>query len=430
MASPSIPTADQHTTHRKNSKALVAIGLGNTLEWYDWQIFGLLSAFIGPHFFPNADPVAATLSALSVFAVGFAFRPLGGVLLGNLADRIGRRKVMLLSITMMAVSTLVIAVCPTYQEIGVLAGVVLFVCRVFQGISTGVEAPLSTAYAIELSPPGREGRAAGVISLFVNLGILGAALVSFATSVLIGQAAMSDWGWRAPMLFGAALGFLVIYLRRNLPESLPAAADGTAEPPSTVWRRVGRHWLALLAIIFVVGAAQAYNYAWNVGLPNLASGFGEDPTAIFALTTVLGVILLVGSPLVGMLADRRKLSRTFVTTRLLVIPAAFLMLAYTGPGIGGFSIVLLVGGVVLVTNMTLYNVISTSLLPKSCRATGVGLGYGIAVALFGGTASYLLIWLQQQGIDWLFPAYLAALSLISVVLYVLAKRSTGLYAGE
>nr|WP_132880995.1 MFS transporter [Tamaricihabitans halophyticus] len=423
-------TKKQDPHHSKNSKTLTAIGLGNTLEWYDWQIFGLLAAFIGPNFFPNADPVSSTLSALSVFAVGFAFRPLGGVLLGRLADRIGRRKVLLLSITMMAVSTLVIAISPTYQDIGVFAGLLLFVCRVFQGISAGIEAPLSTAYAVELSPAGREGRAAGVLSMFVNLGILGASLVSFATSALIDDAAMADGGWRVPMFVGAALGVVVIYLRRNLPESLPAATGTGPQAPPPVWRQVGRHWLALLAIIFVVGAAQAYNYAWNVGLPNLANGFGEDSTSVFALTTLLGLILLVGSPLVGMLADRRKLSRTFVATRLLVVPAAFLMLAYAGPGIGGFSIVLLVGGLVLVTNMTLYNVISTSLMPQTCRATGVGLGYGIAVALFGGTASYLLIWLQQQGIDWLFPVYLAALSLISVVLYLLAKRTTGLYAGE
>ncbi len=116
-------TAPPITTRR----ALLGLGLGNTLEWYDWMIFGLLAALIGPQFFPSEDPVAATLSALAVFAVGFAVRPLGGVLLGTVADRIGRRKVMLFSVSVMAVTTLVIALLPTYSSIGVWAGVILLV---------------------------------------------------------------------------------------------------------------------------------------------------------------------------------------------------------------------------------------------------------------------------------------------------------------
>ena len=237
------------------------------------MIFGLLAALIGPQFFPSADPVAATLSALAVFAVGFAVRPLGGVLLGTVADRIGRRRVMLFSVSVMAVTTLVIALLPTYSSIGVWAGVILLVCRLVQGASTGIEAPLSTAYAVELSPEGREGRAAGLMSFYVNLGILLASLVSFLSSLAIGADAMLEWGWRIPFVFGAVLGLVVVWLRRALPESLTeedkteAAAQG-----NTIWGGIGKHWLGLLAIIFVVGAAQAFNYAWNVGLPSLARG--------------------------------------------------------------------------------------------------------------------------------------------------------------
>jgi MHS family alpha-ketoglutarate permease-like MFS transporter len=115
---------------------------------------------------------------------------------------------------------------------------------------------------------------------------------------------------------------------------------------------------------------------------------------------------------------------------LLSIPTVFLMLLYIKPGIVGFAAVLLGGSVVLVLNMTLYNVIATSLMPKYCRATGVALGYGIAVAVFGGTASYLLVWLQSNGLNWVFPVYTAVLSAISVVLYLAARRSSGTFCGE
>ncbi|MEV1171740.1 MFS transporter [Nonomuraea sp. NPDC049784] len=420
------PANDSVTTR----KAMLGLGLGNTLEWYDWMLFGLVSAYIGPHFFPSHDPVAATLSALAVFAVGFAVRPLGGVLLGTVADRIGRRTVMLLSVTLMAATTLVIAVTPTYDSIGVWSGVILLVCRLVQGISTGIEAPLSTAYAVEVTPKGREARAAGYISFYVNLGILLASLVSFFVSLAVGGATMQDWGWRIPFVVGAVMGMVVLYLRRSLPETLHESerAEGSA---STVWRGVGKHWLALIAMIFVVGAAQAYNYAWTVGLPNLArSTFKEDPTGVFAASTALGVVMIVGSLVTGWLADRAKLSRTFIVTRLLAVPSVFLMLLYTEPGLGGLVGVLLSGSVVLVLNMTLYNLVATSLMPKHSRATGVALGYGIGVALFGGTASYVMIWLQSQNTTWLFPTYTAVLSLISVVLYLAARRSTGTYAGE
>jgi len=410
-------------------RAMLGLGLGNTLEWYDWMIFGLLAALIGPQFFAAQDPVSATLDALAVFGLGFVVRPLGGVLLGNVADRVGRRRVMLLSVSLMAVTTLVIACLPTYESIGVWAGIILLVCRLLQGLSTGVEAPLSTAYAVELKPAGHEGRAAGYISFFVNLGIVLASLVSFVTSYLVGADAMASWGWRVPLFVGAAMSFFVVYLRRALPETL-SESEKPAHTSET-WRGVRTHWVGLLAIVFVVGAAQAYNYAWNVGLPSLARGsFGENPTKVFAATTALGVVLLVGSIVTGTVADRIRLSRAFVVTRLLAIPAVFLMLLYSGQGFTTFTLVLLVGGVFLIANMTLYNVVSTSLMPKYCRATGTGLGYGVAVAAFGGTASYLLVWLQSRDLLWVFPVYTAALSAISVVLYLVARRSSGTFAGE
>jgi len=411
-------------------RGLLGLGLGNTLEWFDWMIFGLLSAFIGPKFFPSEDPLTATLSALAVFAVGFAFRPLGGVLLGTLADRIGRRRVMLLSISMMAGTTAIIAISPTYEQIGSWAGIILLLCRVVQGISTGIEAPLSTAHAVELAPAGREGMVAGLMSFYVNIGILLASLTSFLTSLLLGGEVMADWGWRVPFIIGAIFGLVVVYLRRSLPETMTTEELAT-NSPKKVWTEVRKHWLSVLAIIFIVGAAQAYNYAWNVGLPSAARGnFKEDPTTVFALTTVLGVILVIGSWIIGKVVDGKAMSKWFLVTRILAIPSVFLMLLYVEPGIVGFAAVLLGGSIVLVLNMTLYNVVSSSLMPKSCRGTGVSLGYGIGVALFGGTASYLLVWLQSVDLNWVFPVYVAVLSILSIIFYLLARRSNGLFVGK
>ncbi|MEU6572720.1 MFS transporter [Streptomyces sp. NPDC046805] len=431
--SPAIDDSTDPARRRTSSqrRAMLGLGLGNLLEWYDWMLFGLLSSYIGPLFFPSGSSVASTMSALAVFGVGFAVRPLGGVLLGTVADRFGRRRVMLLSVAIMSLTTLVMAVAPSHAVIGTTAGLILLVCRLLQGVSTGIEAPLSTAYAVELVPPGREARAAGFMSLYVNLGIGLASVFAFVTSLSLGDQAMHAWGWRLPFAVGAVLGLVVLHLRRSLPEVLPAAVtDGPAPSTGAVWRDIGRHWPGLLAMLFVVGAAQAYNYAWTVGLPTAAATHGESSTEVFAATSALSAILIVGSPLTGRLADRVGLGRTFVVTRLLAIPAVFVMLLYQTRGIGGFVAVLLGGSVVLVLNMTLYNLVATSLMPQHCRATGVALGYGVGVALFGGTAPYLMLWLQEHGVRWLFPVFTAVLSLLSVVLYLAARRTSGTHAGE
>lgn len=418
-------------TSRTNRRALIGLGLGQTLEFYDWTIFGLLASYIGPQFFAPGDPVAATLSALAVFAVGFAARPIGGILLGSAADRIGRRAIMMVAITLMAVTTLIIAVTPTYAQIGVWAAVVLVVCRLLQGVSAGIEAPLGTIYAVELSPQGREGRAAGLMASYVYVGTLLASFVSFLAIAVLGAAVMNDWGWRIPFVVGGLLGLVVLYIRRTLPESLTEADRGAAAArQQTAWAGVRRHWVGVLAVIFVVGAAQAFYYAWAVGLPNLARTFGEDPTTIFLIASVSGLMLALGCLPVGRLIDRFRLSRVGTASRLLIVPTAFLMLFYSAPGVVGFALVMLGGSVVLLINMATYNVTATSLMPKYCRGTGVSLGYSVAAALFGGTASYVLVWTQSKQILWFFPTYLAVLAVLSVIAYALARRRSGTFAGE
>jgi MHS family alpha-ketoglutarate permease-like MFS transporter len=423
--------AAQVSARRLTRRAMLGLGLGNTLEWYDWVVFGLLAVTIAPHFFRNESAVDATLSTLAIFAVGFVARPIGGLVFGGVADRIGRKSVMLLSVGTIAITTLIIGVLPDASSIGVMAPITLLVCRLLQGLSTGVEAPLSTAYAVEIMPEGKSGKAAGIISSFVNFGILLASLVNYILGLTLGQTVMGDWGWRIPFWIGAAMGLVVLWLRRALPETLPTTDPEYVGVTSKVWAGALGRWRSLMAIIFIVGAAQAFNYGWMVGLPSLArTSFKEDPTSVFGLTTVLAVIMVLGSLVVGPLADRWKLSRVFIWGRVLMIPAVFLMLFYTHESIPTLASVLFIGAPVLLINMTLYVLVSTSLMPKGVRVAGCGLGYGVGVAAFGGTAPYLVVWLASHGSSNLFPIYVATLAAISIALYVWAKRTEGATVGE
>lgn len=422
---------------QRHAKQLFALSAGHALEWYDWAMFGLLSVYIGQAFFPGENAVAATLNSLAVFAVGFVVRPIGGALLGTVADRIGRRPVMIGAVGATALGSLIIGLTPSHEVIGIWAGVIVLLCRVLQGFSTGIEGSLGAAYGVELVPE-RPGYVAGFMATFNNFGNMLAPLTAFVASATLGPENMAEFGWRIPFVLGGLLGFIVLWLRRTLPETLPsgsAAAEGTEAPTRTetieVWRGVRHYWLSVLAVVFIVGALQAYNYTWLSGLPSLATGsYGEDPTGVFFVSTTLGAILTIGAWVLSRVLDKWDLSRWFVIGRLLTIPTIFLVLLYTGNGVGPLAGVLLGGSLILLLNLTIFSTVANLMIPKRFRGTAVGLGYGIGVAVFGGTASYLFVFLRSVGLGGVFPFYVATLCAISVVLYLVAKRKNGVFTAD
>lgn len=415
------------------------LGGGVALEWYDWNVYGFMAAFLGPHFFPSTDPTTSLLAALAVYGAGFVARPVGAALLGPVADRISHKRVMMLSVTAMAVCSLLIAVMPGYKDIGVAAAVALLVIRLIQGLATGAEAGVANAIAVELAEPGKEGRYLGLISgSFIMAGTFGASLVAFFVSAVVAPEVMRDWAWRLPFALGGVLGLLIIYLRSALPETLINRAMHRKDDLSRIQETTGGVWktlwsvrLALLAVILIIGSVQIANYAWQAGLPNMANGvFKENSTWVYGITTLTGVLWLVICPLVGGFADKVGPSRAFTLFRLLLIPTFFLTLAYTEKSISTFFFVMVGGGLIVGLNMGLYNFMATTLMPRSVRTTGVALGYALGVSIFGGTSPYLLVWLQRGNIAWMFPVYGAVLAAVSVLVYHLARKRGHVYIGK
>ncbi|MFK0003029.1 MFS transporter [Paenarthrobacter sp. NPDC090520] len=421
----------EQKVERPPKRVTAGLGGGVALEWYDWNIYGLMAAFLGPHFFPSDNPVTSTLSALAVFGVGFIARPLGAVLLGPLADRFSHRKVMILSVTTMCVTSFLMGILPTAETIGIAAGFILVGLRLIQGLSTGVEAGVANAVAIQLAPRGERGRYLGLVAgTFIQFGIVGSAVISYVASLAIPADALASWGWRIPFILGGIFGVVVILLRRTLPETLTQKAEDETSELDIVTDRIGLVWasvwkvrLALLAVIFVIAGVTVATYSWNVGLPNLANTvYKEDPALVFLILVGMGVLFIIAGPVVGRMADVYGAGRVFTVLRVLLVPASFVMLLYSQPGIWSYAMVMFVGGTVVASNMGLYNYIATSLMPKSARTTGVSLGTGIAAAVFGGTASYLLLFFRVNDLYWVFPVYISVLSALSVVFYWLAVR--------
>lgn len=419
------------TDYLKSSRHLAAVGGGQALENYDWLLYGLLASLFGPQFFQGEDVLTATLSALAVFGVAFAARPLGAVLFGPIADRIGRRAVMLWAVTAIAVLSIVFGLLPTYAQIGVAAPILLVVIRVLQGLSMGIEQPLNAAYNIDLAPPWKVGFYGGILQSWVQGGILVGSAVSFVTSLILGNEVMAEWGWRVPFIIGGLLGLVVLWLRRDLPETVKQEHKAARPSTKSVWKSLWEHRLAMFAILLVVGGAQVLNYGINSGLPSTAQAvFSQSPTVTFGVTTLSTFVVVVLCPLIGKAADKFRLSRTFIWSRIAAIPLVYVMVLYTVPSAATFAVVMVVAAVILSFTLGIFNLVCGSLVPNNSRVTGVGLGYALGVAIFGGTASYLFVWWSSLGLFWIFPTYVAVIIALSIWLYVAAKRSTGVYAGE
>ncbi|EPZ52910.1 MFS transporter [Alicyclobacillus acidoterrestris] len=417
---------NQAITTKKNRLALyIGLGGGVALEWYDWSIYGLMATFFGAHFFPSNNNVTSTLDALAVFALGFVVRPISGAIFGPVADRIGHKKVLLWSIGAMALSSLAMGIMPSYSEIGTSAAILLTLARLVQGVSTGIENPAASAAQLEMGRPGRRGFFAGIITgSFNQIGTLLAAVVAFLASMVFGKTIMADWGWRVPFIIGGVSAIIVLLARLSLPETgASVSSNKKLESTAKVWSKIWDHRLGVLAIIFVTGGTMIANYLFLTGLPNLANTvFKENSTSVFGLTSAFYVIMVVAGPIAGYWADRFGTSKVYLILRILLVPAYFVVLLYSQPGLGRLAVVMLGGGLVVAFNQTLFLYINATLMPQEIRTTGIAIGYGIATAVFGGTASYLFIDAQQVGKMWLFLTYSAVVCALSVVIYVWARH--------
>jgi MFS transporter, MHS family, alpha-ketoglutarate permease len=399
-------------------RSLVAVTLGHALEWYDWGVYAIFVPFFATQFFDPHDDVSAVLSSLAVFAVGFVARPVGGFVVGALADRVGRTPMMMLTVGGMAVGSLLIGVSPTYTEIGVGASAILLLARVLQGLSTGGELPTAQTYLAELAPARRRGRWSSVIYIASVGGNTVGVLLGVVLTLALTATQMSAFGWRIPFLLGAVLGLASWWLRRDLHESTAFTAERAAEPAgdvtsSSVRALVRRRVLQVVGL--TVGPTVAY-YAWVVAMPSYAISSLRIPSASAYLTGVVASLIMMASlPGWGALSDR--LGRRPV----LLIGAGGSAIAVVGlQSLLGSSwwrlgTVMTVVAVLVGAMVAILPAVYAELFPTRIRTTGLAMPYSVAVALFGGTAPYLQSWLGVRAGPGAFAWYTVALLLVTAV---------------
>ncbi len=423
-----------HTAHGSHPaldrKAVGAVVLGNALEFYDFTVYAFFAKPIGEAFFPATDASHSLLASLALFGVGYVMRPIGGVLIGALADRAGRKPAMLVTITLMAVGMLILALCPSYAQIGGWAQVIVIVGRLIQGLALGGEVGPSTAYLLEAAPPQHRGFVASWQIASQGCAALFAGVIATVLALAVGDTAMAAWGWRVMFLLGLAVVPVGLVIRSHLPETAgegedPEAAGSTAG----VLRRLVRDHGRLLALTFLVIAASTVSNAVGTNMPVYAGAtLGLSETAATAVPIALGLASVIFPLLGGWLADRFGRRPVMIWPRaailVLAVPAFLWLLQSPGPA-AVYAVTFLLSALSSINAAAIIVGIPES-LPRSVRSTGLSLVYALSVSIFGGSTNFIINWLVTATGDRLAPAYyLAAFSLVGTIAAMMLPETRG-----
>ncbi|WP_217605346.1 MFS transporter [Chitinophaga sp. GbtcB8] len=418
---------DQHPTRNTawRLKAIITGSAGNLVEWYDWYAYSTFALYFAPAFFPEGNPTVQLLNTAAIFAVGFLMRPIGGWLFGRIADRTGRKAAMTLSVLLMSLGSLMITFIPSYRSIGLLSPVFLLLARLLQGLSVGGEYGTSATYLSEIAT--KEKR--GFFSSFQYVTLIGGQLVSLGIQLLLQKVFLTpeqlhSWGWRIPFFIGALLALVVLYMRRNMEESVKL--DDKKTERGSVAVLLKKHPRAVLTVVGLTlgGTLAFYTYTTYMQkfLVNTVHLSKEQSTLI---VFILMLIYAGIQPLFGWISDkygRKPLLIGFGVLGTLFTVPILTTLSHTTSAVAAFFLIL--AALIIVSGYTAINaVVKAELFPAEVRALGVGLPYALTVALFGGTAEYIALYFKNIGHESLYYWYITGCIFISLIVYV-AVRDT------
>ena len=370
---------------RLSKSQIAAVTAGNALEFYDFVTYAFFATQIGRSLFPG-DESHSLLLSLATFGVGFLTRPLGGILIGRMADRRGRKPAMILSFSIMGVAMTGLALTPSFAVAGILAPILALFFRLLQGFALGGEVGPNIAYLMEAAPPSRRGFYISLNFASADFAVLVAGLVGFGLSSSLSPSQLNAWGWRAAFLLGAAIIPVGLRLRRTLVETLPL--KGHRQFEQMPMRPV---LLLSVAGLFIIAGATTSNYTLDY-LTTYAQAMLRMPVpTAFAATVVLGVIGVVGDLCGGLLADRFGPKRVLILPWLLLITLIvpvfhFLNETRTANALLGSTAVLTVFHILGSSPATIH---FAQALPARVRAGAIGIVYALAIAMFGGTTQLI-----------------------------------------
>ena len=406
-------------------KGLVAVIIGNWLEFYDFLVFTFFAVMIGDAFFPGESQVGRLLGALATFGAGFLTRPLGAVVIGAYADRVGRRAALTLTLMLMSVGSGLVGLTPSYTQIGIAAPIVLVVARLIQGFSCGGEVGPATTYLLESAPLEKRAAVTAWQGHSQQLAVFMGSLIGVGLAVTLSMEQLYAWGWRVPFILGMFIAPVGLYIRRQLPETI--ATHETHQSGVAVLVDLARHHsrAVILGILIICGgtiSSYVFNYMTTYAITTLrlSATIGTILTLTGSLTQIAGFAL-------GAWIDRFGRKPMLIVARVLflisIYPAYRLI---TSPDATAQSIValnMLLNFIFAIGFGATYAFLSEA-FPKAVRSSGLGILYALGVMLFGGTTQFVVAWL----IDWtqnpMVPAwYQMVANVASIVGIALLKPS-------
>jgi MFS transporter, MHS family, proline/betaine transporter len=395
-------------SHPSRARVIAGCTIGNALEFFDFVVFSFFARIIGALFFPQADPTAQLLFAFLIYGVGFFMRPLGGIIMGAYADKKGRKKATLVTLTLMALGTGLIGCAPTYAQIGVFAPVLIVIGRLIQGFSAGGEVGASTTLLVESAPEGKRGFYGAWQGASQGLGVALAAAISLYIMGTMAPADVNSYGWRIPFLLGILILPIGLWLRSVLEETHANDNDAKTRDTLAISEIFNQHLGKVLTGTGLIIGGTATTAIVSLYMATYAVVNLKLPPAAGLLTGITGgLIAFFLSPWIGQLSD--KIGRKpfifwgYLLMALLIYPA-FLFINHE-PTMGKFLLTIAALQLLNVVAGTPVIFTLVELFPRTVRATGMSLVYALGVAIFGGFGQAIVTWLIGATGNPLSPAF-------------------------
>jgi MHS family alpha-ketoglutarate permease-like MFS transporter len=421
--------ASSAATEPGRGRTLLGGAIGHFIEWYDWAIYGFLAGIFAGQMFPAASATASLIASFSAFAIGFIGRPIGAFVLSPLADKYGRRTMLSATIIMAGIGSLAIALCPTYERIGVAAPLLIVAARLLQGFSAGGEYQIAITFLNEHAGSRNRAFAASPQQLSIGISVLIATAVSSLTTKYLSPEDLASWGWRLPFALGAAMSIFGFYLRSGLAEtpSFEKIKTGQQVSVASILASIAEFPKEVF-IVFVVQMNGLQYYLWMIFLPTYAHlAGGLDLASGFVGSVLASIAYCVGVPLFAAVSDR-------IGRKPFLIGAALCFLLFTYPllsmlatpalDFATFAFVAVVGALFVSLNNGVLGTVFAELFPTRVRTSGIGIPYAVCAAIFGGTAPMVATWLQQMGGPLYISLYVMLVCTITLATHIFLTPET------
>jgi MFS family permease len=411
-----------------SGRTVLAATIGNVLEFYDFITYAYFSIQIGHAFFPTGNPYSSLMLSLATFGAGFITRPIGGIVIGAYADRVGRRAAMMLSFSMMGAAIIGLALIPSYAAIGVAAPILAVLARLVQGFSLGGEVGPNTAYLLEAAPPERRGYLVSWQAGSQNVAGLFAGIVGFVLASTLAPAALDAYGWRVAFLIGAITLPFGLLLRRSMPETLHepepgAVAMAAAQRGLAI---IAENWRIISLSVVMLAAGTVATYCLMYMTTFAQNTLHMSPQVAF-LVGVDNNAFAIAAPLFGgWLSDKIGRRPVIILPTLMTVLTVYPTFSWI---VNSHSVSALLIGVAIITITTntgvgAFYTCLTETLPKQIRGRTIATVYAVSIAMFGGTAQPMIAWLLHTTGDAVAPAwYMLAFASAAAIAALLMHES-------